>query len=138
MTGADREFIRRLGQFLVVGASGVLVNNLTLFTLYQFLRLPLVFASSVAVLLSIGNNFVWNDRWTFKQRHGALSSAMRRFARFGAASFGGLVLTTGTLWLLVNEAGLNYLVANLLAIGAGTASNFVINSRWTYGKAADV
>ena len=137
MTGADREFVRRLGKFLVVGVSGALVNNLTLFTFYQLLRIPLVLASSVAVLVSIANNFVWNDRWTFKQRHGVVSSAMRRFARFGAASLGGLVLTTGTLWLLVNEVGLNYLVANLLAIGAGTASNFVINSRWTYGKAAE-
>ena len=135
MTGADREFVRRLAKFLVVGASGVVINNVTLFTLYQFLRVPLILASGAAAVVAIGNNFLWNDRWTFGQHHTALSSAARRFARFGLASLGGQVLTTLTLWVLVNAVGLHYLVANLLAIGAGTASNFFINSRWTYRKA---
>ena len=135
MSTADREFVLRLGKFLVVGASGVVVNNAALFTLYQLLRFPLVAASIMAVLLSIGNNFLWNDRWTFEQRHDVFSSAIRRFGRFGVASLGGLVLTTLTLWLLVNELGLQYLVANVFAVGAGTASNFVINSTWTYAKA---
>ena len=132
MTGADQEFVRRLGKFLVVGASGVVVNNAALFTLYQVLRLPLIGASTTAVALSIVNNFIWNDRWTFEQRKGAFSSALRRFARFGMASFGGLVLTTLMLWLLVNHLGVHYLVANLIASGAGTASNYLINSRWTF------
>jgi dolichol-phosphate mannosyltransferase len=133
MTGADWEFVRRLGKFLVVGASGVVVNNAALFTLYQVLRLPLVGASTAAVALSIVNNFIWNDRWTFEQHNGAFSSGMRRFARFGVASFGGLVLTTLTLWLLVNELGVHYLVANCIAAGAGAASNYLVNTRWTYG-----
>jgi len=133
MTGADRESVRRLGKFLVVGASGVVVNNAALFTFYQLLRFPLVGASTAAVVLAIVNNFFWNDRWTFEQHPGAFSSAMRRFIRFGLASFGGLVLTTVTLWLLVTDLGLHFLVANLIAAGAGTASNYVLNSRWTYG-----
>ena len=133
MTGADREFVRRLGKFLVVGASGVVVNNAALFTLYQLLRVPLVGASTAAVALSIVNNFIWNDRWTFEQQHSAFSSAMRRFVRFGVASFGGLVLTTVMLWLLVNDLGFHYLVANLIAAGAGAATNYLVNARWTYG-----
>jgi putative flippase GtrA len=36
MSAADREFVQRLGKFLVVGASGVVVNNAALFTLYQW------------------------------------------------------------------------------------------------------
>ena len=138
MSGADREFVRRLGKFLVVGASGMAVNNAALFTLYQLLRVPLLGASALAVALSIVNNFIWNDRWTFAQRHTTAAAAMHRFARFGLASLGGLVLTTLTLWLLVNNVGLHYLVANLIAIGAGTASNFLLNSKWTYGRAAHV
>ena len=138
MSGANQGFIRRLGKFLVVGASGVVVNNAALFTLYQILRIPLIAASIVAVALSIANNFVWNDRWTFSQPQSAFSVAIQRFARFGLASLGGLVLTTLSLWLLVNEVGLHYLVANVFAVGAGTVSNFVINSRWTYGKAIEV
>jgi putative flippase GtrA len=31
-----------------------------------------------------------------------------------------------------NELGLHYLLANLIAAGAGAASNYLINARWTY------
>jgi dolichol-phosphate mannosyltransferase len=121
-----------MGKFLVVGASGVVVNNAALFTLYQVLRWPLVVASVVAVGLAILNNFVWNDRWTFAQHHRPVSLATRRFIRFGLASGAGLLLTTVTLWLLVNALGLHSLVANLIAAGAGAASNYLVNARWTY------
>jgi dolichol-phosphate mannosyltransferase len=138
MSATDQEHVRRLGKFLVVGASGLVVNNAALFTFYQLFRLPLVVASVVAVVLAIINNFVWNDRWTFEQHNSALSVAVRRFVRFGAASCGGLVLTTLTLWLLVNNLGFQYLLANVVAVGAGTASNFLLNTRWTYGRAVDL
>jgi putative flippase GtrA len=59
---------------------------------------------------------------------------MRRFVRFGVASFGGLVLTTVMLWLLVNDLGFHYLVANLIAAGAGAGTNYLVNTRWTYGS----
>ena len=132
MSAANREFTQRLGKFLVVGASGVVVNNAALFTFYQLFRLPLLLASSAAVVLAVVNNFVWNDRWTFEQQHSPLSVAFRRFARFGTASLGGLVLTTLMLWVLVNELGLHYLLANLIAAGAGAVANYVVNIRWTY------
>ena len=79
MSGADRDPLRmpggslrepqerasRLGKFLVVGGTGVVLNNAALYAFYQMLRLPLVVASALAVTLAIGNNFVLNDRWTF-------------------------------------------------------------------------
>jgi dolichol-phosphate mannosyltransferase len=136
MSAADRGFVQKMGKFLVVGASGVVVNNAALFTFYQLLRCPLLVASSAAVALAVVNNFIWNDRWTFEQHEGPLSVAMRRFVRFGVASSGGLVLTTLMLWVLVNEVGLHYLVANLIAAATGAASNYVVNARWTYGQGA--
>lgn len=137
MSGADPEFVRRLGKFLVVGASGVVVNNAALFTLYQLLRLPLVGASTAAVVLSIVNNFIWNDRWTFQGQHDTTrAQSIGRFVRFCLASCGGLLLTTLTLWLLVTNLGFHYLLANLIATGAGTASNYLVNSRWTYRPGA--
>ena len=134
MSAADREFVHRLGKFLVVGASGVVVNNAALFTLYQLLRFPLVVASSLAIGLAVVNNFLLNDRWTFEQQRSPLPVAARRFLRFGVASLGGLVLTTLTLWLLVNQLGLHYLVANLIGAGAGAIANYLVNTRWTYGS----
>jgi putative flippase GtrA len=119
----------RLSKFLVVGGAGVLVNSLALFLLFQWVHLPLVVASVLSTGLAIANNFCWNDRWTFRRTQFSLS----RFARFNLVSLGGLVIATGTLWILVRHLGLYYLAANLLSIALATAWNFAANSLWTWG-----
>ena len=121
----------RLGRFLVVGGTGVLVNSLALLVLFQWTHLALVLASVLAAELAIVNNFYWNDRWTFKRTQ----LSLRRFARFNLVSLAGLVITTGTLWILVRHLGVYYLTANLLGIALATAWNFVANSLWTWGGA---
>jgi putative flippase GtrA len=130
---ADRaaSLLTRLSKFLVVGGAGVLVNNFTLFVLFQWVHLPLVVASILATELAIINNFYCNDRWTFKQTHSSLS----RFARFNLVSLSGLLITTATLWVLTDHMSLYYLVANLLGIGLATVWSFVTNSLWTWGGA---
>ena len=127
----ERARLTRLGRFLVVGGTGVLVNSLALLVLFQWTHLALVLASVLAAELAIVNNFYWNDRWTFKRTQ----LSLRRFARFNLVSLAGLVITTGTLWILVRHLGVYYLTANLLGIALATAWNFVANSLWTWGGA---
>jgi dolichol-phosphate mannosyltransferase len=138
MSGADRELVTRLGKFLVVGGTGFVVNNIVLFALYQLLRFPLAVASISAVIVAICNNFVWNDRWTFDQPRSPVSSLAPRLARFGLVSLASLVVTSVTLWALVTYFGTHYLVANMIAVGAGSGSNFLGNLRWTYRRAAQL
>jgi dolichol-phosphate mannosyltransferase len=118
-----------LSKFLVVGGTGVLVNSLALFILFQWAHLPLLVASALSVELAIFNNFCWNDRWTFRRAQFSLS----RFVRFNLVSLGGLIITTSTLWILVRHSGLYYLAANLLGIALATAWNFAVSSWWTWG-----
>ena len=110
----------------------MLVNSLALFLLFQWARLPLVMASVLSTEIAIVNNFCWNDRWTFGRTQLSLKN---RFALFNLVSLAGLVITTGTLWLLVRHLGFYYLAANLLGIALATAWNFVANSLWTWGGA---
>jgi putative flippase GtrA len=120
-----------LPRFLLVGGTGVLVNNIALFVLYQLLGLPLLVASPLAVELAIAHNFVWNDRWTFHQAR----LSVQRFVKFNLVSSAGLVITTATIWLLVHHVGAHYLLANLAGISLATTSNFVVNREWTWGPA---
>ena len=106
----------------------MLVNSLALFLLFQGVHFPLVVASILSNELAIANNFCWNDRWTFR----CTQFSLRRFARFNLVSLGGLVITTGILWILVRQLGLYYLIANLLSIALTTAWNFMANSLWTW------
>ena len=127
----DRTRLTRISKFLLVGATGVLVNSLALLLLVQGAHLPLVPASALAAELGIVHNFAWNDRWTFERTRLSWS----RFARFNLVSLAGLLLTTGTVWVLVEQLGVYYLAANLLGITLATAWNFAVNSWWTWGGA---
>lgn len=122
--------IAKLIKFLLVGGLGLVVNSLALYVLHQLMRLPLVAASLLAVELAIVNNFLWNDRWTF----GRNKLSLRRFFQFNLVSCGGLVITTGTLWVLVTHLAVPYLLANLVGIGLATCWNFGINLLWTWGS----
>lgn len=117
-----------LARFAAVGASGVVVNNTVLYLLHGVAGWHLITASVVAVEAAIISNFALNDRWTFSARE----RASFRFLRFNLVSFGGLVVNTTVLALLVTVTGLHYLLANLVAIGAATTWNFAANARWTW------
>jgi len=88
-------------------------------------------ASVLSAELAIVNNFWWNDRWTFSRTQ----LSLRRFAQFNLVSLFGLVLTTGTLWVLVHYLGLYYLAANLVGIALAAIWGFAANSLWTWGGA---
>ena len=120
----------KLIKFLFVGGLGVIINSLALVVLHQLLRFPLVIASLAAVELAIVNNFIWNDRWTF----GRKKLSLQRFFQFNLVSCGGLVITTGTLWVLVTHLAAPYLLANLLGIGLATGWNFGMSLLWTWGS----
>lgn len=123
------DILVKFSKFALVGFGGVLVNTGALLLLYQFARLPLVAASPLAVEAAIVHNFLWNNRWTF----GESTASLVRFVRFNLVSLGGLVITTVVLYLLVTLNGMNYLVANLLAIALATVWNFGLSLYWTWG-----
>ncbi len=117
------------GKFLVVGGLGTLVNTAILVILYHYAHLALVAASALATELAIAHNFLWNNYWTFGRRDVSLS----RFARFNVVSLAGQCITVATLWVLVQQAGLHYIVANMAGIGLALVWNFTVNVRWTWG-----
>ena len=117
-------------KFALVGSAGVLVNSGALYVLYEWVRMPLVAASALAVEMAILHNYLLNDRWTFGRRLPSLG----RFAKFNLVSLGGLLITTGTLYGLVHFLGLHYLLANLIGIGLATLWNFSLSLFWTWGS----
>jgi putative flippase GtrA len=107
----------------------MLVNSIMLFLLFQWAHLPLVIASALSTEVAIVNNYCWNDRWTFGRTQFSLS----RFVRFNLVSLAGLIITAGTLWVLVRHLGVYYLKANILGIALAMTWNFAVNSLWTWG-----
>jgi dolichol-phosphate mannosyltransferase len=116
-------------RFAVVGGSGVLINMVVLWLLHDKIGLGLTRSSIAAISLAIGNNFLWNNFWTFK----ATSIQTRRFAQFVVISLTGMVINLAILNILF-AFGIHYAPANLAGIMVATAWNFFANSKWTWGE----
>lgn len=121
----------RFTRFGVVGGIGAIVNMSILYLLVRYGGWNHMVAAAVATEVAILSNFAMNDRWTFhdaQQDKGWVS----RVAHYNAIALGGALISLAVLAVLTFGLGMHYLVANVVAIGAGTIWNYVINSRVTW------
>jgi len=130
-----RKFNFPMGRFIrfaFVGLSGLLVDMGLLYFFYDILSFGLTRSAILAGELAIVNNFLWNDRWTFKDLSKKQSSPrqqLKRFLKFNIICLMGLILKILLLNVLFNGLHLNAYLANFLAIAVVTAWNFWINLR---------
>jgi dolichol-phosphate mannosyltransferase len=122
---------RRFMRFGVVGGVGAVVNMAILYLLVQHGGWNHMLAAIVATEAAILSNFAMNDRWTFRDAHSRFNWA-NRMARYNAIAGGGALISLAVLAALTLGIGVHYLVANVVAIGAGTIWNYVVNSRLTW------
>ena len=141
-------------KFGLVGAGGTVVNMGILYLAQEFLfaaitvpRNRLYASLALAITVATINNFTWNRLWTWADRLREAAAHTqpgqsaktgfpvfaRQFGRYALASWFGIALQYGlTLWLSHN---LHYMVANVIAIGIASISNFLANDRWTFRRA---
>jgi putative flippase GtrA len=112
-------------KFNAVGGMGVAVQLAALALFKSGLHLHYLLATAAAVELALLHNFVWHERWTWKDR-GAGGRA-GRLVRFHLAN--GLVSIAVNLVLmriLIGRLHWPYLAANVAAIAAGSVVNFFL------------
>jgi dolichol-phosphate mannosyltransferase len=83
----------------------------------------------VAFVISVLNNFWWNRHWTFGARRGHPVFQAARFFTVSVLAFG---FTYAVLVGLVAGAGLPKVVAQALAIAAGTPLSFLGQKLWSF------
>src|SRR5215217_1379923 len=126
----------RFWKFALVGASGVLVNMVTLIVLAEYFHAHKVIAWMFAVGLSILSNFLLNNAFTWRDiRH---SSRIHFFLR-GVLAYPVAVMGIGAnfaVWYplvkYVSDTFPYYALFNLLGIVAGTSVNFILSSQLVF------
>jgi dolichol-phosphate mannosyltransferase len=126
----------RFWKFALVGASGVLVNMVTLIVLAEYFHAHKVIAWMFAVGLSILSNFLLNNAFTWRDiRH---SSRIHFFLR-GVLAYPVAVMGIGAnfaVWYplvkYVSDDFPYYALFNLLGIAAGTSVNFILSSQLVF------
>lgn len=125
----------RFIRFALVGVSGLVVDMGMLYLLYDGIGLRLTRSAIVAAELAIVNNFIWNDRWTFRDlaaQQRAKRQVLKRFLKFNLVCLAGVVLKIILLNILFNGLHLNAYLANLIAILLVTLWNFWINLKLSW------
>ncbi len=120
-------------KFGLIGATGLVVNNFVLWLLFKEAHLPLSVASPIAIAIAIFNNFTWNDLFTWKENRAIRHySYFHRLIRYYASAALGGFINYITLLALTHFWDWPYLLSNLLGIGLGMVSNFLLSEFWVF------
>ncbi len=128
---APQNLLRRWFKFNAVGAIGIGVQLAALAVLRSLLHVGILWATAAAVEIAVLHNFVWHERWTWKDRGG--SHVLVRLARFNLTT-GALSIVSNLLCmrLLVGQLHMQYLAANLLAIAVTSIANFLLSEMFVF------
>jgi dolichol-phosphate mannosyltransferase len=119
----------QLVRFGAVGASGYVVNLAVFAVCVHAIGIDYRVAAVIAWIVSVMNNFWLNRHWTFgaKQAHPVVQGV--RFFTVSLLAFG---FTYVVLVVLVSGFGVPKVVAQAIAIAAGTPLNFVGQKLWSF------
>jgi putative flippase GtrA len=119
-------------KFNLVGGIGIGVQLVVLTALKSGLHFNYLLATSLAVEAAVIHNFVWHERFTWKDRE-KTTSAIVRFIKFNLTNGTLSILgNLGLMRLLVGVLHLNYLAANLVAITLCSLANFLVSDRFVF------
>jgi dolichol-phosphate mannosyltransferase len=124
-------FIRWV-KFNLVGAIGMVVQLGALALFNRWLHGHYLYASAVAVELTLLHNFVWHLHYTWRDRRDH-SAVLGRLLRFHLSN--GLVSMLGNLALmrfLVHDAHMPLLLSNLISILCCSIVNFCLGNDWVF------
>lgn len=126
---------RRALKFLTVGASGLVVNQGLLQLLHGNLRWPLAVASVVAVECSILTNFTLNSLWTWRE-HATPGARnwIRRGLQYHVVTLAAMVTNVVGVVVLTKRFGMDYRIANLIGIAAGSIATYLVSDHWVFRK----
>ena len=128
-TGEDARFIK----FLLVGASGVVVNLGAQFVFKDLVNITLPIAVAAAIEISIVSNFLLNDKFTFRDRLSAgESNIFARLLKFNGVSLVGAGVQYAITLVLAITIGLHHLPSALVGIVVATMINYLVNNWWTW------
>jgi putative flippase GtrA len=119
------QFVR----FAAVGASGYAVNLIAFALCVHAIGIDYHVAAVIAYAISVLNNFWLNRHWTFDAKHDHAGHQALRFFAVSLVTFG---FTYVILISLVSSTGMEKVIAQAIAIAAGTPLSFIGQKLWSF------
>ena len=127
--------LHRWLKFNTVGAIGIGIQLGALALLRGLLGISYLPATAFAVEAAVLHNFLWHELWTWRDRRVRNGTVFHRLLRFSLTT--GLVsLVTNLLLmrLLVGSLQMQYIIANLLSLAAGSLANFFLSDWFVFSR----
>jgi dolichol-phosphate mannosyltransferase len=124
----------RFGRFNLVGLFGAVLQLLLYFVLMKAGRASETTATLIAVEIVILHNFLWHERFTWRDREPVnLRQRTMRLCRFHAGN-GVISLAGNTLltYAFVEWLGIPALPSAIAAITLCAPANYIVADRWVY------
>jgi putative flippase GtrA len=132
LAGLSRRFSKpivvQFVKFGTVGVSNTLLTFIVYTVLLKVFGVWYLAASAIGFLVGATNGFLLNRRWTFKEHVGDALTPVR----WGIVQGCGLALNVGLLLALVDGAGVEKLLSQVMTIGVVTTVTFLANRAWTF------
>jgi putative flippase GtrA len=119
----------QLGRFATVGVSGYTVNLAVFAACVHVFSIDYRISGVIAFAVSVINNFWWNRHWTFAAKQ---DPPVPQGVRFFTVSLAAFALTEMVLIVLVSGAGFSKVIAQAVAIAAGTPLSFLGQKLWSF------
>jgi len=121
-------------KFLLVGASGLIVNQILFVALTELIGVYYLASALLATLGSTTWNFLLADRWAYGDRRTTMSGT-RRYGTFLAINLALLAVRGPILFGLTEVVGLGYAWSNLVSLIALTVLRLAIADLWIWRAA---
>jgi dolichol-phosphate mannosyltransferase len=116
----------RLTGFMLIGATGIVVNSFVLYLVTARLNVYYLLSVIVATIASTLWNFSWIEFAIYKTGHNP-QGRIRRFAYFSLMNIGALTLRGPLIYVLTSLLGINYLISNLFSLVVLVFARFLVS-----------
>jgi putative flippase GtrA len=121
-------------KFGIVGVSNTLLTLVVYTVLLKVFGVWYLAASAIGFIVGAVNGFLLNRRWTFREHVGDALTPVR----WGVVQTCGLGVDELLLYVLVHDAHLDKLLAQVCATAVVTVTTFFVNRAWTFRVHAPV
>ncbi len=123
--------------FAAVASGGFLIQIAVVSVLTHAASLAPEAATAIGVELAILHNFLWHERWTWRDRIGAAPRRLRRFIDYqlatGCTSLAGNVIVVG---IATRAYAVDPTAATPLAVAIMSLVNYLVSDRWVFARRA--
>jgi putative flippase GtrA len=126
--GSRGQVLVQFVKFGIVGVSNTLLTLATYTLLLKVFGVWYLAASAIGFIVGAVNGFLLNRRWTFREHVGDALTPVR----WGVVQTGGLGVDEALLFVLVHDAHLDKLLAQVCATAVVTVTTFFVNRAWTF------